>query len=92
MRTGNAKMWPGKVLSDQEIQEAWAAWESPEQIKEFLMDWIDMTYAEKLAFFYGMVLPQRCGKRAYLETLGRIQSLALVSRYPTKPDHPATLT
>lgn len=76
-------------ITDQQIEQAWAEWEHPRSIGQFMMDWIEMTWAEKMAFFYGMVMPRVFGgPTARAQTLQRVCDLHLVSRYPTRPDTP----
>lgn len=73
-------------LTDQQIEQAWADWEDPHHIGQFMMDWIEMTWAEKMAFFYGMIMPRVFGGRTARNiTLQRVWDLGLNSRYPTKP-------
>jgi hypothetical protein len=70
--------------SDADLRDAWARWESPDIIHSFLMDWIDMTAYDKVAMFYGLVLPQMLGRQvANRITLQRVLDLDLASRYPS---------
>ena len=76
-----------RQITDQQIEKAWSDWERPGNVREFLMDWIAMSHAEKMAFFYGMIMPRVFGGRAARNvTMQRIWDLGLVSRYPTRPD------
>jgi hypothetical protein len=72
------------LLADEDIRDAWALWEQPTHISDFLMDWIEMALAEKVAFFYAMVLPETCGPVSREIPLQRVLDLHLVSRYPSR--------
>jgi hypothetical protein len=72
------------VLSDEEIRLAWSAWEQPDIIRAYLGDWLEMSWDEKIAFFYGIVLPVMVGPRAWRDNLQHVRELQLVSRYPDR--------
>lgn len=75
-----------REITDRQIEKAWADWERPDNVREFLMDWISMSHAEKMAFFHGMIMPRVFGGRAARNvTPQRVWDLGLVSRYPSKP-------
>jgi hypothetical protein len=69
-------------LTDEDIRHTWHQWEESDWIQPVMDAWLEMCYQERMAFFLGLVLPERYGPPAHWVTLARVYSLNLISRHP----------